>query len=53
MKERDTMENLGVDEREIVELVLKIWNSGEKIEFIGPQDKCRAVVNKVMNLRAQ
>jgi hypothetical protein len=53
VKERDSMENLCVDGRVRVELVLKIWNSWKWAGFICPQDKWRAVMEKVMNIRVQ
>jgi len=53
VKERDSMENLGVDGRVRVEIVLKIWNSWKWTGFFCPQNKWRDVVIKVMNIRVQ
>jgi hypothetical protein len=53
VKERDSMENLGVDGRVRVEFVLKIWKSWKWTEFIFPQEKWRALMKKVMNIRVQ
>jgi hypothetical protein len=53
VKERDSMENLGVDGIVRVELVLKIWNSWKWSGFICPQDKWLAVMKTAMNVRVQ
>jgi hypothetical protein len=51
LKERDHLENLGVDGRAILKWILK-WGLGMNwIDLAHNRDKWRALVNAVMNLR--
>jgi hypothetical protein len=50
--EGDHLGDPGVDGRIILKWVFKKWNGGmDWIELAQDRDRCRAVVNAVMNLR--
>ena len=52
MRERDHLEDPGIDWRIILKLIFKKWEVGiEWIDRTQDRDRWRAVVNVVMNLR--
>jgi hypothetical protein len=51
-RERDHLENLGVDRRIILKLIFRLgWESVDCIYLVQEREKRRAVVNTVMNFR--
>jgi len=50
MKERDHLENTGVDGRIISKWILKKWDGEARTGFIWPRNMWRALVNEVIHL---
>jgi hypothetical protein len=52
VRERGYLEDLGIDEAIILKWILKKWDGGKDwLDLAQDRDRCRALVNTVMNLR--
>jgi hypothetical protein len=51
LRERDLLEDRGVDGRIILRWVFRKWNVGHGMDLTQGRDRWRALVNAIMNLR--